>query len=78
MSLLDARCELLNCRQGYRQTVSKVKQTLKGWADESKLHGGMVAERIGSVGAHNKDGNERTATQREEIATEDTLAMLVV
>ena len=68
MSLLDARCELLNCRQGHNQTVSKFKETLKGWADAIRLHGGTVAERVGcSVNIRDAAGNERTAMQREEL-----------
>ncbi len=52
MSLLDARCELLNCCQGHNnQTISKFKETLKGWADAIRFHGGTVAERIGSTPA---------------------------
>ena len=78
MSLLDARCELLNCRQGHNQAVSKYKETLKGWADAIRFHGGSVAERIGSVPAQDATGAERTAAQREEIATEETLAMLMI
>ena len=78
MSLLDARCELLNCKQGHNQAVSKFKETLKGWADAIRFHGGTVAERIGTVGTHDEAGKERTAAQREEIATEETLAMLMI
>jgi hypothetical protein len=78
MSLLDAQCELLNCRQGHNQTVSKFKETLKGWADAIRFHGGSVAERVGSVSILDATGNERTIEQREEVATEETLAMLMI
>ena len=78
MSLLDARCELLNCRQGHNQAVSKFKDTLKGWADAIRFHGGTVAERMGSIALHDAAGNERTDAQREEIATEETLAVLMI
>jgi hypothetical protein len=78
MSLLDARCELLNCRQAHNQTVSKYRETLKGWADAIRFHGGSVAEKIDSVSMFDATGGERTVAQREEIATEETLAMLMI
>ena len=78
MSLLDARCELLTCQQGHNQTVGEYKETLKGWTDPIRFHGGTVAERIGAVPMHDAADIERTTAQREEIATEETLAMLMI
>ena len=78
MSLLDARCEFLNCRQAHNQTVSKYRETLKGWADAIRFHGGSVAEKIDSVSMFDATGGERTVAQREEIATKETLAMLMI
>jgi hypothetical protein len=62
MSLLDARCELLNYRQEHNQTVSKIKETLKEWADALRFHGGTVAERIGSAAV--RDAAEKNVRVR--------------
>jgi hypothetical protein len=78
LSLLDARCSLLNCRQLEDQPVDVYKETLKGWADAIQFHGGTVAEKIDAVPAQDALGNVRTMVEREEIACEKTLAMLMI
>ena len=79
MSLLDARSSLLNCKQQQGQPVNVYKETLKGWADAiQQFHGGSVAERLNTVPATDDNGATRTDAQREEIAHEETLAMLMI
>ena len=75
-SMQDVHCS--TAAKDISQSVSKFKESLKGWAVSIRFHGGMVAERIGSVDVRDKDGNKRTTTEREEIATEETLTMLMV
>ena len=78
MSLLDTRTSLLNCRHQQGQSVSVYKGTLKGWEDAIHFHGGTVAERVNAVPATDGDGMACTAAQQEEIAREETLAMLMI
>ena len=78
MSLLDARSSLLNCRQQQGQPVDVYKEIIKGWADAIHFHGGTVAERVSAVPETDDDGVLRTAEQREGIAREETLAMLMI
>ena len=40
MSFLEARANLLNCRQQHGQTVTVFKEILKGWADATWRLGG--------------------------------------
>jgi hypothetical protein len=77
LAMQDVKCSTA-AKQGHNQTISMFKETLNGWAEAIRIHGGTVAERISSDGARDEDGNERTATRREEIAMEETLAMLMV
>jgi len=78
MSLLDARCNLLNFRQTQGQSVNNFKEILKGWADAICFHSGSIAERTSAVPNLDPDGVERTEVQREEIASEETLAMRMI
>jgi hypothetical protein len=77
LSLLNARGNLLNCRQQQDQAVNVYKEILKGWADAIQFHGGTVAEQIGAVPTRDANGNERSAAQRAAIAHNKTLAMLM-
>ena len=45
---------------------------------DGPCHGGSVAEKINSVPPQDASRNERTLAQREEIATEKTLAILMI
>lgn len=78
MSLLDARGHLLNCRQGQNQPVGVYREIIKGWADAIRFHGGTIAERTSAVPEADDQGNLRTDQQREDIANEQTLAMLMI
>ena len=78
MSLLDARSSLLNCKQQQGQPVNVYKEILKGWSDAIHFHGGTVAERISSVPRTDDNGVLRTDDEREGIAREETLAMLMI
>ena len=78
MSMLDARWNLLSCRQAQSQSVGEYKATIKEWADAIRFHGGTVAERVDLVPMEDADGNQRTEQEREEIAGEETLALLMI
>ena len=78
MSLLDARCNTLTCCQAPDQSIYVFKESLKGWADAIRFHGCAVAEKISSVPLQDASGNEWTVAQREEIAMEKTLAMMMI
>jgi hypothetical protein len=78
LSLLDARFNMLSCRQGTNQTVSNYREAIKGWADAIMFHGGSVAERVGTVPLFDDNHVERTLAEGEMIATEETLAMLMI
>ena len=78
MSLLDAWCNLLNCQQTQGQSVNDFKEILKGWADAIHFHIGSIAKQTSAVPTLDQDGVKRTELQREEISTEETLAMLMM
>ena len=80
MSLLDARCNLLTCRQAPAgQSVNVYKETLnKGLADVNRFHGGTVEEKISSLPLQDASRKEWTVAQREKIVMEKTLAMLMI
>ena len=55
MSLLDARCNLLNCRQTQGQSVNDFKEILKGWVDAIRFCSGSIANRTTAVPSLDQD-----------------------
>ena len=52
ISLLDARWNMLNCRQEQDQSVAEYKEILKGWADAIDFHGGTDGGKVGRNDSH--------------------------
>ena len=77
-SSVEARLNFLSCKQQPSQTIAEFKATVKNWADAIRFHGGTVAENVQDVPEFDEDGNERTAQQWEDIATEITMATVLL
>ena len=49
LSLIEARTNLLTCKQAPGQSIYAYREILKGWADAIKFHGGSVAEKPAKI-----------------------------
>lgn len=77
-SSVDARLNFLSSKQQPSQTIAEFKATVKNWADAIRFHGGTVAENVNDVPEFGEDGVQRTPQQREDIATEITMATVLI
>jgi Zinc knuckle len=78
ISLLDARTSLLNCRLQQGQSASDYLETLRGWADTIKYHGGTMAENFTLIAEKDESGQARTDEERKALARDRTLAMMFI
>ena len=77
-SSVDARLNFLSSKQQPSQTIAEFKATVKNWADAIHFHGGTVAENVHDVPEFDENGIQRTTQQREDIATEITMATVLI
>ena len=78
ISIMDARANFLNCRQGQQQSASDFIAQLRSWSDAIEYHGGSVAESHELIGAEAADGTIRSLEERKRMAIDRTLAAAAI
>lgn len=78
VSIMDARANFLNCRQGQGQTAADFIEQLRSWADAIEYHGGSVAESHELIAEMADDGTARTVEERMRMARDRTLGAAVI